>query len=125
MTNGGEGLRGFGRGAESPSARGVCQAFEQAWDAGRPRSIESLLVGVDPADRRALLFGLLRREISYRRALGEVVTFEQYRARFERDADLLTALLLQHDALESLLHRCGYELLERIESGRAGDVYRV
>jgi serine/threonine-protein kinase len=125
MADEGQRQKRTARAAGNRSALDVCHAFEQAWDAGRPPSVESLLADVPAADRHALLFGLLRREISYRKSLGEVVTIDQYQTRFGDSPDLVAALFLQHDLLDSLLQRCGYELLERIESGRAGDVYRV
>ena len=109
----------------SCSAIEVCNAFERAWQSGEPKCVESMVGDAPAEDRRALLYGLLKREISHRKLLGQTVTIRDYQARFPREQALLSALFPMLEQLRLLLERCGYELIEKIESGRTGDVYRA
>ncbi len=119
------GERSAGDCGPSRAAVEACNRFEQSWEAGRPLAIETLVTSVPPDQRRALLFGLLRREISHRHLRGETVVATDYEDRFGDDPQLLAALFASRVQLQRVLSRCGYDLLEQIESGRAGNVYRV
>lgn len=109
----------------SRSAIEVCDAFERAWQRGERPDIRQLMASVSQQEQRPLLFGLLAREVNHRRAAGESISIQHYRSLLPDDPELVTAVFLQPDQIRTLLLRCGYELVERIESGRTGDVYRV
>ncbi len=103
----------------------VCAEFERAWQSGTPRLVESVIDEAPAEDRRALLYGLLQREMSHRRLCGEEIDLAEYERRFPAERELIAALLPRANNLRKLLQGCGYELIEKMEVGRTGDVYRV
>ncbi len=68
----------------------LCDRFEHAWRQGdRPR-IESFLTAID--DREALLERLLLIELDLRKEAGELVTPDDYRARFMNSPTVVNAV---------------------------------
>ena len=56
----------------------VCSRFEEAWMTGRRPRVKEALAGTAGPERTALLRELVRLEVYYRRAAGEVPTAEEY-----------------------------------------------
>ena len=67
--------------------------------------LETYLDLASGVDRRAVLYGLLKREVGYRLSLGEAVVREDYEAQLEGDDDLLDALFPDKASAHSLLKR--------------------
>src|SRR5688572_29037051 len=66
----------------------VCERFERAWRAGRPR-LESFTLP-SPPDEQAILFAeLLHIELECRRRAGEVPHADDYLARFPQHEDVI------------------------------------
>ncbi|MBM4094052.1 MAG: hypothetical protein FJ276_32285, partial [Planctomycetes bacterium] len=97
--------------AESTAGRTAaraCQAFERAWQSPNPPRAEQFLAGIAGPDRAALLFGLLKREITHRRLRGQTVTIAEYQARFPDEGLLVSALFPSVEHLRPLFVKCGY-----------------
>ena len=73
-----------------------CAAFEEGWQRGEPRPIESLLDGVADDERDVLLAELIVLEWDYRVRRGESPTRQEYLERFQAEADVVNDAL--HDA---------------------------
>jgi serine/threonine protein kinase len=78
----------------------VCDRFEQAWKAGEPLTIESVVNSLDPRliaehgePARKLLSELIFLDVTYRRERGENPTPAEYSTRFPRFAETIHELL--------------------------------
>ena len=60
----------------------VCRRFEADWKAGRSPRLEEYLGDAADAERRSLLWELLRLEVEYRKKRGEQPAEEEYARRF-------------------------------------------
>jgi len=78
----------------------ICDAFERAWKAGQPPTIELVLQDHPAIDRRRLTEELISIEAFYRSKRGEDIKIADYRDRFPEVAgqlpDLLRDALLDH-----------------------------
>lgn len=124
-------MQGDGKATTSPrslwsySSRDICGDFSRILHQGRSPAIEDFLPSARAKDRTALLYGLLAREVAYRRSIGEAPSLKEYRARFPEDKALLDALLVVPEKIRDWLNSSGYDLLEHIGTPLVGEVYKV
>lgn len=99
--------------------------FEEALGRGERPSIEKLVEQAPSGERRSLLYGLLQREIDYRRNVGETPAIDEYLARFPQERQMLEALFAGSETLVAHLQACGYELVEELSACPNGSVCTV
>jgi serine/threonine protein kinase/formylglycine-generating enzyme required for sulfatase activity len=71
---------------------GICDRFEDAWQAGQRPQIEDYLGEVPERERPRLWRELLRLELAYRRQAGETLAVDDYVRRFPDQAEMVLAL---------------------------------
>jgi serine/threonine protein kinase/formylglycine-generating enzyme required for sulfatase activity len=71
---------------------GICDRFENAWQAGQRPRIEDYLSEVSEPDRPLLLRQLLKLELAYRRQAGESLAVGDYLRRFLDRAETVLAV---------------------------------
>lgn len=112
----------------------MCNEFEAAWQAGRPRALEDMLSELSGTDWQAALRDLLPLEIDYRQRAGQTVAFAEYAARFpDADPDWLASLFYTTQVTAPATaapylvpERLGdYQLIGRIGGGGMGTVYKA
>lgn len=130
--------------SDLPAIDSLCDQFEGAWKAGRPRAIEEILQAVQENLRPQLTLELIRIEMWWRRKRGESPGIEEYGNRFPDVSAALADLELQGacqtrqmaaTVLENVpcsvndvqnLPIClgRYELRDGLGAGTAGAVYK-
>ena len=71
---------------------GICDRFEDAWQAGQRPQIENYLGEVPERERPGLWRELLQLELDYRRQAGETLAAADYLRRFPDQAEMVLAL---------------------------------
>ena len=117
---------------EGPDIEAVCRAFEDAWRATDVRHVEDFLQRV-PGFQSAIAFRqLLAREMDLRKAAGESIDLEEFRARYpqqHQDVEVAHQLHCQHQELlgdcTEVDDRALVQVLDRyladVQSGRCPD----
>ena len=75
----------------------LCDQFEQSWRAGDKPRIEAFLTEIDSPD--ALLERLLLLEVDFRKEAGELISPEDYRARFVDSPTVINAVFAKETAV--------------------------
>jgi serine/threonine protein kinase/formylglycine-generating enzyme required for sulfatase activity len=78
----------------------ICDAFEDAWIAGRRPRIEDFLGDTPQPERAALLWDLLPVELAYRCQSSETLVVEDYLGRFPEHAELIRAVFAEQLSAE-------------------------
>jgi serine/threonine protein kinase len=69
----------------------ACDGFEQAWNAGQPPALKSIVEDLDTPVGKFMLRELLKVELAYRVQRGEQPTMQEYEAIFPGHANLIAA----------------------------------